>query len=151
MLFLKVMFTLEILSYLKRLEKNFGPVYLKRNVIWISSVLFCNFLKMHLACHVSVLLWAGLGPHFIFLVGIIQWESLLHLITHLWCLYVKDAFQQADFDCFTRFLQGIRVHSWCQWSSTKIGGVMLILHQLRMWLGLFQDLYRLLFLNYLAI
>lgn len=56
MLFLEVIFTLEILSYL-RLEENFGPVYFKKNVIWIaSSVLFCNSLKMHLACHVSVLL-----------------------------------------------------------------------------------------------
>lgn len=30
MLVLEVMFTVEILSYLKRLEENLGPVYLKK-------------------------------------------------------------------------------------------------------------------------
>lgn len=64
--------------YLKILEESSGPIYLKQGYLDSNFSLILNFLKMHLACHLSVLLWAGLGPHFLFLVGIIQWESLLH-------------------------------------------------------------------------
>lgn len=78
MLFLKVSSIFPKWIYPKILEENSGPVYLKQGYLDSNFSLILNSLKMHLACHVSVLLWAGLGPHFLFLVGIIQWESLLH-------------------------------------------------------------------------
>lgn len=73
MLFLEVMFTVEILSYLKRLEENLGPVYLKKKkkVIWIASlVLSRNSVPSGRRGAASDPLGAGLGPRRPVLVGI---------------------------------------------------------------------------------